>query len=585
MVVVGSILIQKRGDTMIQPQSISRREVKRYKYEGKNIILQPIKDNTNIEGKIVNISNKGLLGVFNKPINTPQRVNIQINVGHGVETCHGMSLQQGKGKSKEWIPQQVRDDRKELMRDNNEAKTTEIKGRVMWCYEDENKKYKYGINFIEDQNIFKTFLNNRKENDLTYDDRRTNHRRKSAEQSLDNNKRKNERRITKPIFEKCVKNKWIDFIKKQNTWFREYETSAVPHAIMEGRKMLSYSYCNYLGLSEDIRIKEAMISAIKKYGTGINCSPLSCGTMNIHRKLEKRFTEFILGEACILYPLGYVANGGALTAIANINDTIIVDEKSHASIIDGCLLSKAKLITYKHNDMDDLKKCLEKSKGNKLVVSDGVFSMDGDIIKLDDVYELAQKYNAGIFLDDAHGIGVVGKNGRGTAEYFGLEGKIDLIMGTFAKAIPLQGGFIVGKQNIINYLKYTSRPYIFNMSLQPYLVEGVIKTLDIIENEPQHRNRLWDNVSYMKKNLIRLGFKVKESHSAIIPIFIGNNEKTCQIGYYLTENGVMVDSVTYPIVKKSEAMLRIVMSTLHTKKDIDITLNYLEKSGKSFGVI
>jgi glycine C-acetyltransferase len=338
-------------------------------------------------------------------------------------------------------------------------------------------------------------------------------------------------------------------------------------------------------VNNDLRVKKIMIDSIKKDGTCIASSRLSCGTTNVHMRLEKKLADFIGGESCITYTLGYTANVGALSALSNKSDILLIDEKSHASLMDGCFLSESKMFTYRHNDMSDLKKKLNNLNGDKLIVTDGVFSMDGDLVKLDDVYDLAKKYNAGIYLDDAHGVGVLGKNGGGTPEHFGLKGKIDLVAGTLSKAISSQGGYVVGKKNIIDYLKHTSRSFIFNISLQHYFAEGALKAIDIIENEPDIRLKLWENVNFLKENLINLGFNLKESCTPIIPLIIGDDIKTSEISKILADNGIIVDAVFYPVVKRKESMVRIIVNKQHSQHDLIRIIDILEIVGKKFDLI
>ena len=410
-------------------------------------------------------------------------------------------------------------------------------------------------------------------------------RNKQETKTINKNRKIEDRRTDKPIFVKCYKNKWVEFLNKQGNWFREYTTVGIPHAVIkENKKVISFSYCNYLGLNNDERVKNAMLDTIRKHGTCIASSRLGCGTTNFHVELEKKLAQLIGGEDCITYTLGYTANVGALAALAHKNDYLIIDESSHASLMDGCFLSKATIITYKHNDMKSLEKCLKNNHGSKLIVTDGIFSMDGDLVKLDEVYELAKKYKAAIYLDDAHGIGVVGKNGRGTAEHFGLEGKIDLVVGTLSKSLSSQGGYIVGKKKIIDYLKHTSRSFIFNVSLQHYFASGALKAIEIMETEPEHRLKLWQNVNYMAENLKQLGFNLKNSCTPIIPILIGDDIKTKEICQILSDKGIIVDAVFYPVVKRRESMLRIVINKDHSLEDLEKTINVFRSIKRNLGL-
>jgi glycine C-acetyltransferase len=351
---------------------------------------------------------------------------------------------------------------------------------------------------------------------------------------------------------------------------------------MEGKNVTSFSYCNYLGLSQNEEVKKAMVDSILKDGAGISSSPVTGGSMYMHRELEKKMAEFVGSEDCILYPLGSLANAGVIPAIVDVNDIIVIDENSHASIIDGCLLSKAKIITYKHNDMEDLQKKLKNTVGNKIIVTDGVFSMDGDIAKLDKIYELGKKYESAIFVDDAHGIGVLGEHGGGIIEHFGLQGKIDFFMGTFAKAFGIQGGFVAGKKEIIKYLRYTSRTFVFNVSLQPYMVQGILTALEIVKNGKHLRDKLWSNVEFFKTKLREAKFDILNSETPIVPIMIRDNEKTKELCKYLRENNIIVDAIFYPVVKKVNSMLRVTITAEHNIEDIENILYFLKKGQEIF---
>jgi 8-amino-7-oxononanoate synthase len=566
---------------MIQPQSISRREGKRYKYEGKNIILQPIKENINIEGKIINISNKGLLGVFDKPINTPQRVNIQIPLNNNVG--------QGVGADLCVCPNSGRTHRFASTKENCKNTTTEIKGRVMWCYEDEDKKYKYGINFIEDQNIFETFLNDTKEEDTTYDDRRTNERRNSSKKSLDNNTRTRERRINKPVFLKCIRFNRIKNFMKNNEYFylREFQSATGNSIVRNGKKMLMFGSNNYFGLANHPEVVEALIKTAEKYGAGSGGSRILCGTMDLHNQLEKDLSDFIGGEDCITYSIGYGANLGLISALLDKKGYLIIDENAHASIIDGALLGGTNILTYKHNDMKSLENKLRKlgKKQDKIIATEGIFSMDGDICPLDKIYELSQKYKAAILLDEAHSTGILGKTGRGTAEYFGLTGKIDLIMGTMSKSLGCIGGFVVSNKDTIHFLKHMSKSFLFTTSLPPSITAAIIKALDIIKTDSSFRERLWKNIDYTKKELVRLGFNVGQTNSSIIPVIVKEDKLAHVFVKMLEDKGIFVSPVIYPAVKKGEARLRISVMSTHTQDELTCLVNSIKKIGTKLNLI
>jgi glycine C-acetyltransferase len=269
------------------------------------------------------------------------------------------------------------------------------------------------------------------------------------------------------------------------------------------------------------------------------------------------------------------------------NDQVIVDSKAHASIIDGSLTSGAHMLVFKHNDMRDLEKELRKMdhKMPKMIITDGVFSMDGDIAHLDIIYELGRKYNAGIWVDEAHATGVLGKSGRGTPEYFGLEGKIDIVMGTLSKALGAVGGFIVAKKSIVHYLKHMSRAFMFTTSLPPSVSASLLKSLEVIETEPKWRNQLWSNIRHLKSELLSLGFDTGNSESSIIPVIIGDDMKTGMMTGMLQDEGVFVSPVLYPAVRRRESRLRVSVMATHTEADIDQFVEKLKKTGKKLGVI
>ena len=309
--------------------------------------------------------------------------------------------------------------------------------------------------------------------------------------------------------------------------------------------------------------------------------------MQLHNLLEQKLAEFEGGEDCITYDMGYLANLGCIPVLVTKNDFVITDAKSHASIIDGCFLSGGTVLVYRHNDMQDLEKQLKKCKwkSNKLIVTDGVFSMDGDIARLDVIHNLAQEHNAAVMVDDAHAVGVLGENGKGTTEYFNLMGRIDIVMGTLSKALPGLGGFIVARKKIVDYLRSASRPFIFNLSLPPSIVAGVLAALEVIREEPKLRQNLWRNVRYLRENLQKLGYNTGNSEAAIIPVIIGNDMKTYQMVRMLEHLGVFVDAMVYPAVRKRESRLRLTPMATHSPDDLQKAIKALEKAGKELGLI
>lgn len=392
------------------------------------------------------------------------------------------------------------------------------------------------------------------------------------------------------IFHKCDEIDRFKFLLEQEIYLREISVKSHTEIELNGQILDSYTSCDYLELSSHPKIKQAINDAINSYGANISSSRILGGTLKLHRILEEKIAKFVDMEACIVFNMGYLTNIGSISSLVTKKEFVIVDSKCHASIIDACFLAAgqgAKFIPFKHNNLEDLEKKLAKYglQSNKLIVVDGVYSMDGDFAKLEGIHGLARKYNAGIMVDDAHGIGVLGKNGKGIIEHFGMQGKIDLVMGTFSKAFGNYGGFIAGKKKIIDYLKYTSRPFIFSASLPPSTIAGILAALEIIGNEPHLRQNLWGNVSHFRERMLNLGFDLKNSESQIIPIHVGNDLKTCQLAKSIEKMGSFVDAIVYPAVKKKESMIRVILKTSHTKDQLDKMIKAFEKSGKELCLI
>lgn len=335
---------------------------------------------------------------------------------------------------------------------------------------------------------------------------------------------------------------------------------------INGKRTIMIGSNNYLGLTSDERVKQASIKAIEKYGSGCSGSRFLNGTLDLHIELEKRLANFLGKDDVIVFSTGFQANLGIISAIAGRNDYIISDRGNHASIVDGCRLSFAKMIKYNHNDMKDLERALKAvpEKAGKLIVSDGVFSMEGDICNLPAMVELAEKYGARIMIDDAHGIGVMGKHGRGTAEYFGLEDKVDIIVGTFSKSLASLGGFVAASSDVIHYVRHVSRPFIFSASISPANAASALEALTILENEPERVQRLWDMANYMRQGFIDLGIDIGNSVTPIIPVMTYGDYETFVIAKELLDEGVYVNPVISPAVTPGEALLRTSYTATHT---------------------
>jgi len=390
------------------------------------------------------------------------------------------------------------------------------------------------------------------------------------------------------IFEKCSRfDKAKELISKGiYPYFRVIESAQDPEIIMNGRRMIMIGSNNYLGLTNHPKVKEAAIDAIKKYGTGCAGSRFLNGTLTIHVELEEKLARFMRKEAALVFSTGFQVNLGVISALAGKDDVIIIDKMDHASIIDGCRLSFGEVKKFRHNDMNDLERVLrEYESKDKLIVVDGVFSMEGDIARLPEIITLAKSYGARVMVDDAHGIGVLGQTGRGTAEHFGLEDEVDLIMGTYSKSLASIGGFIAGSTDVIHYIKHTARSLIFSASPPPASVASVSAALDIIENEPERRKALWRNTNKMFKGFTELGFEVGPSQTPIIPIVVNDNENAFVMAMMLQEEGIFANVAVSPAVPNGRALIRTSYMATHTEEQLDKVLMAFEKVGKRMGLI
>ncbi len=369
-------------------------------------------------------------------------------------------------------------------------------------------------------------------------------------------------------------------------YFRVIESEQDAVVCIKGKEVLMFGSNSYLGLTNHPRIKEAAIVAIKKYGSGCAGSRFLNGTLDIHIELEERLASFVGKEKAIVFSTGFQSNLGAIPHVVGRNDYAILDEEDHASIIDATRLSFGKVLKYKHNNMVSLEKMLKKCepKALKLIVIDGIFSMSGDIAKLDEIVQIAQKYDASIMVDDAHGLGVIGKNGAGTASHFGLTDKVEIIMGTFSKSLASVGGFIAGSSELINLLEHSSRPLIFSASLPPGSAASVIAAIDIMETEPEHNQKLWDNTNYALKLFNEYNIEIGNSETPIIPVYIRNNEKTFLISKLLMDSGIFVNPIISPAVPPEGSLLRFSLMATHTHEHIDRAIEAIYKNGKKIGV-
>ncbi|MBL7075401.1 aminotransferase class I/II-fold pyridoxal phosphate-dependent enzyme [candidate division KSB1 bacterium] len=369
-------------------------------------------------------------------------------------------------------------------------------------------------------------------------------------------------------------------------YFREIQSDQDTEVVMNGKKVIMLGSNSYLGLTNHPKVKEAAINAVKKYGTGCAGSRFLNGTLDIHVELEEKLADFMDKEEVLLYSTGFQVNQGVLSTLVTKGEYILSDRMNHASIVDGCRLSFAKDRKYNHNNMEDLERLLKGLDGrSKLIVTDGIFSMEGDIARLPDIVRLAKQYGAQIMVDDAHAIGVLGRKGNGTASHFNLNNDVDLVMGTFSKSLAAIGGFIASSEPVIHYLKHFSRALIFSASPPPASVATVIAALDIIINEPERREKLWANTERMRLGLKGLGFNTGNSETPIIPVIIGDDLLVFKMCRMLQDEGVFVNPVVSPAVPPKETLIRISLMSTHTFDQIDTALEKIEKVGRKLGVI
>lgn len=369
-------------------------------------------------------------------------------------------------------------------------------------------------------------------------------------------------------------------------FFRPIESGQDTEVIIDGKRVLMFGSNSYLGLTNHPAIKEASKKAIDKYGTGCAGSRFLNGTLDIHIELENRLAAYVGKEAAVLFSTGFQVNLGVLSSITGRNDYLILDEYDHASIIDGSRLSFSRVIKYAHNDMQDLQRKLSllPEEAVKLIAVDGIFSMEGDIVKLPELVKIADQYGANIMVDDAHSLGVIGVKGAGTASHFGLNDDVDLIMGTFSKSFASLGGFIAADHETIDYLKHRARSLMFSASMTPGSVASVIAALDIIESEPERIQKLWDNTNYAMKLLLDEGFDLGPTESPILPIYIRDNEKTFMVTKYLQDAGVFVNPVVSPAVPSDSSLLRFSLMATHTFAQIEEAIDKISRACKEVGV-
>ncbi|MEP7141224.1 MAG: aminotransferase class I/II-fold pyridoxal phosphate-dependent enzyme [Ferruginibacter sp.] len=369
-------------------------------------------------------------------------------------------------------------------------------------------------------------------------------------------------------------------------YFRPIESEQDTEVIIGKRNILMFGSNSYLGLTNHPKIKEAAKQAIDKYGTGCAGSRFLNGTIDLHNKLEHQLAEFVGKDDAIVFSTGYQVSLGVIEALLTRQSYLFLDELDHASLIDGARLSLAKVFKFLHNDMRDLEKMLSRVEPDalKLIVVDGVFSMEGDICRLEEIVQLAEKYDAEVMVDDAHGLGVLGHCGSGTADHFGLGAKVDLIMGTFSKSLASIGGFVAAEKSIINYLRHNARSLIFSASISPANAASVLAALEILRSEPERIEKLWQNAIFAQERLKSAGFDIGKTESPVIPIFIRDNMKTFQVAQMLFEEGVFVNPIVSPAVQSHSSLIRFSVMATHSTEQIETAVEKLEKVCRQAGL-
>lgn len=392
------------------------------------------------------------------------------------------------------------------------------------------------------------------------------------------------------IFKKCREFEDAKRVKAAGVYpyFRPIESTVGSSVVTHGQRRVMIGSNNYLGLTHHPRVQAAAKAAIDHFGTGCTGSRLLNGNLVIHEELEQRLAQFLGKEACLVFSTGFLANQGALSCLVNRNDVIYCDRENHASIIEGTRVALGDTVKFRHNNMADLERVListrQKYEG-ALIVADGVFSMSGDIFNFPAAIELAKKYNCGLYIDDAHALGVLGPKGEGTEHHFKMSGSADMVMGTFSKSFASIGGYIAGARDAIEYIKHKCRPFIFSAAMPPAAVATVLECLKLVQEEPQHLQNLWKNANKMKKGLTELGYNTLGSKTPIIPLLIGDDYAAFNFAQKLYESGVFVTPVVRPAVPEGCALIRTSYMASHTDEDLDYVLDVLGKLGREFGII
>ncbi len=387
-----------------------------------------------------------------------------------------------------------------------------------------------------------------------------------------------------------LKEEYEELVEKDLDWkLRILESGSTPHSVVDGKEVIMLCSNNYLNLSNHPRLIQGAIDAAKKFGAGSGSVRAIAGTMKLHMDVEKRLARFKHTESSLIYQTGFAANAGLIPQLAGKGDIIVSDELNHGSIIDGVRLTKADRAVYKHCDVGELEKVLKEVDKKKyrriLIITDGVFSMDGDIAPMDKIVKLAAEYGAMTYVDDAHGEGVIGPDGRGIGAHFGIEGKIDVEMGTFSKAYGVVGGLIAGSQDLVNFAYNKSRTWLLSGSHPPAVAGAQLAAIDVLETEPEHVKNLWGNTKYFKKELKAMGFDTGYSETPITPVIVGESSKAKDLSDGLFKEGIFALPIVFPMVARDKARIRTMMNAGLTKKDLDFALDKFEKLGKSLAIL
>jgi glycine C-acetyltransferase len=368
---------------------------------------------------------------------------------------------------------------------------------------------------------------------------------------------------------------------------REMEGPCEARSRFDGREVINLASNNYLGLANDPRLREAAIDAVRKYGAGTGAVRTISGTLDMHMELERRIAAFKNVEACVVFQSGFTANAGTVSAVLGKEDHVISDALNHASIIDGCRLSRAKIHVFAHGDAEDAERklsALDGVSGKKLLITDGVFSMDGDIGPLDKLVEVAERHGAIMMVDDAHASGVLGRNGRGTVDHFGLHGRVDIQVGTLSKAVGVLGGYVCGSKGLIEYLYHRGRPFLFSTSHPPAVTAACLKAFDILESEPERIARLWENTEFFKERLAGLGFDTGQSRTPITPVMVGEAAAAHEFSRRLFAAGLFATGIGFPTVPEGKARIRTIVTAAHTRADLEEALEILGRVGGEMGL-